>query len=94
MLSFGGRIYSVKFPTKIALRKLKINVPPGLLPVCSSKCQHRITESMASMCTAISGKPHSPMHAVFSSLDSFYFVSLLGWPGLTLFSYMSSLVPY
>lgn len=74
MLSFGGRIWSVKFPTEIALRKLKINVPQGLLPVCTSKCQHRITESMASVCTAISGEASpipSPAHAVFSSLDSF-----------------------
>lgn len=85
MLSFGGRIYSVKFPTEIALRKLKINVRQGLLPVCSSKCQHRITESMAS----------PTLRRMLSSLlRQLLLVSLLGRPGLTLFSYMSSLVPY
>lgn len=86
MLSSGRRICSIKFPTESTLRKLKINVPQGLLPVCTSKCQHRITDYMASyMRTTISGKPHSPAHAVFSSPDSFYFVSLSGRPGLSLF---------
>lgn len=66
MLSFGGRICSVKFPTEITLRKLKINVRQGLLPVCASKRQHRITDYMASMCTTVSGKPQTPAHAVFS----------------------------
>lgn len=75
MLSFGGRICSVKFETEITLRKLKINVPQGLLPVRISKCQHRVTGHMASMCATLSGKPHSPTRAVFSPLDSFYFES-------------------
>lgn len=40
--------------------------------------QHRVTGSRghrtaASMCTVLSGKPHSPTRAVFSPLDSFYF---------------------
>lgn len=93
MLSFGGRICSVKFPTEITLRKLKINVRQGLLPVCASKRQHRLTDYMASMCAAVAGKPPRLQRSL-SSLDSFYLVSLLGRPELTLFFYMSSLVSY
>lgn len=93
MLSFGGRIYSVKFPTEIALRKLKINVPQGLLPVCSSKCQHRLRTHGKHVHR---NRRQAPLPNACCLLFSrqLLLVSLLGRPGLTLFSYMSSLVPY